>query len=52
MAYKMLRLEKLQQDSMRVLRLNFPKSRYFAEIEKLRAPPLKPASRVSASPAA
>ena len=52
MAYKMLRLEKLQNDTVRVLRLNFPKSRYLAEIEKLKAPPLKKLSAVSASPAA
>lgn len=52
MAYKMLRLEKLQNDTLRVLRMNFPKSRYLAEIENLKAPPLKKADKVKTSPAA
>jgi outer membrane protein assembly factor BamD len=38
MSYKMLGLTPLLDDTLRVLRLNFPQSRYFAEIEALKAP--------------
>jgi outer membrane protein assembly factor BamD len=38
MSYRMLGLTKLMDDTLRVLRLNFPASRYLTEIEKLPAP--------------
>jgi outer membrane protein assembly factor BamD len=38
MSYKMLGLTRLMDDTLRVLKLNFPQSRYFAEVEALKAP--------------
>ncbi len=38
MSYKMLGLTPLFDDTLRVLKLNFPQSNYFAEIEALKAP--------------
>lgn len=38
MAYKMMGLHDLMGDTLRILRLNFPDSRYFTEIETLEAP--------------
>lgn len=51
MAYKKLRLTKLQDDTLRVLRLNFPNSRYFAKVEAVKPPPPKKPAALSASPA-
>jgi len=51
-AYKMLNMPLLLKDTLRVLRLNFPKSAYFREIDKLKVPHRIKPRNVSASPAA
>jgi outer membrane protein assembly factor BamD len=38
MAYKMMGLHDLMGDTLRILRMNFPDSPYFTEIETLEAP--------------
>ena len=35
-AYKVLELEELSRDALRVLRLNYPQSKEIAEIERIR----------------